>query len=384
MALLLGRTNNRASFQLEACPGRDLLVPAPLQDLYHLARDTPNPTTHLAFLTEAYKNVFTYFTEFATVEEYEGFSSDIVRELDCIANHMNKMARRSGVTQIVGNSSLIVGSILSFLGVWLAPTTAGLSMSLTYYGTCVGAAGAATNAATPLLEEYFKDRDRTAFAEKLRILLSNCDLMMGFAKDYQIAITSAVQFNGTELGRVFRQFINDSHLYTDLSLQDVLNRLAIVGRSGYGYYGVYKKVNQVRNLHEVRRTIQVIKQCQFKLFLDQINTAQNLQQFQSLSQQAINHSRLMAGPGYAIPQFLTDYLNVGDLELVAGGSNAALGLSGLMSGVGVIFGIKGVYDASVKVRKGSGRGEHLRIRLRRVEEINRRSVEVYREVVRRA
>uniref|UniRef100_A0A8C2QI96 Apolipoprotein L3 n=1 Tax=Cricetulus griseus TaxID=10029 RepID=A0A8C2QI96_CRIGR len=74
-------------------------------------------------------------------------------ELHDLADKVDKVHRDCTITQVVASSTSAVSSILTILGIALAPVTAGVSLGLSATGLGLGAAAAVTSVSTSIVEK---------------------------------------------------------------------------------------------------------------------------------------------------------------------------------------------------------------------------------------
>ncbi|XP_027259712.1 apolipoprotein L2-like isoform X3 [Cricetulus griseus] len=76
-----------------------------------------------------------------------------IRKLHDLADKVDKVHRDCTITQVVASSTSAVSSILTILGIALAPVTAGVSLGLSATGLGLGAAAAVTSVSTSIVEK---------------------------------------------------------------------------------------------------------------------------------------------------------------------------------------------------------------------------------------
>ncbi|MEQ2167243.1 hypothetical protein GOODEAATRI_002047, partial [Goodea atripinnis] len=86
-----------------------------------------------------------------------GELKDLISELLCIANNLDKVSKGTKIAGITGGASSVAGGVAAAAGVILAPFTAGASLALTVVGAGVAAAGGVTGASAAIANKEFKD-----------------------------------------------------------------------------------------------------------------------------------------------------------------------------------------------------------------------------------
>ncbi|XP_062901228.1 uncharacterized protein LOC134345025 [Mobula hypostoma] len=87
--------------------------------------------------------------------KWERRMSSHIRELQEIANGIDRYHKGATIANVTGSSAGAVGGVLTLAGIIAAPFTAGVSLVLTAVGASIGGAGAATNL-TAGITEYVK------------------------------------------------------------------------------------------------------------------------------------------------------------------------------------------------------------------------------------
>ncbi|XP_006878079.1 PREDICTED: apolipoprotein L3-like [Chrysochloris asiatica] len=93
------------------------------------------------------------------VKEFPGMKSELeecIRKLHVLAKHVGKVHKDCTISNIVVESTNIVSGVLFFLGLFLAPVSAGFSMGLSAAGIGLGAVANVTGITTTIVDESSK------------------------------------------------------------------------------------------------------------------------------------------------------------------------------------------------------------------------------------
>ncbi|XP_072898125.1 apolipoprotein L3-like isoform X2 [Hemitrygon akajei] len=91
-----------------------------------------------------------------------------IRELQEIANGIDRYHKGATIANVTGSSAGAVGGVLTLAGIIAAPFTAGVSLVLTAVGASIGGAGAATNLTAGITEYAKRSKEQKKVDEIIR------------------------------------------------------------------------------------------------------------------------------------------------------------------------------------------------------------------------
>ncbi|XP_047222417.1 uncharacterized protein LOC124868838 isoform X1 [Girardinichthys multiradiatus] len=97
-----------------------------------------------------------------------GELKDLISELLCIANNLDKVSKGTKIAGITGGASSVAGGVAAAAGVILAPFTAGASLALTVVGAGVAAAGGVTGASAAIANKANLNQDNKKINKTLQ------------------------------------------------------------------------------------------------------------------------------------------------------------------------------------------------------------------------
>ncbi|XP_058863718.1 apolipoprotein L5-like [Acipenser ruthenus] len=95
---------------------------------------------------------------------------ELLRELNGIADGLDKVDRDCTIAKTAGSSAGVVGGVLTIVGIGLAPVTFGASLGLSIAGAVTAVAGGATNVGTQIVKCVSDGKDNNRVNEIVKII----------------------------------------------------------------------------------------------------------------------------------------------------------------------------------------------------------------------
>ncbi|KAJ7363668.1 hypothetical protein OS493_009830 [Desmophyllum pertusum] len=322
-----------------------IIVPKDAWDDYELMLDETNPLTKAEFwktLVDKYLCVIIGYS----IGEYEAGVKKAVETIRESANHLDEVAKDTGITNTVGGGASVVGGGMALAGLIFAPFTGGLSLGLTVAGGITGTAGAVTSLTGSIINTVWENKDakktREASAPLFRATLS----LQGLISEYQNELQKAAEFLSTPAGQ--KVAIDAGNLLRRLNDG---RKIAMQGKAVVQVAATslkhYKKAQKIKSL---------VKFIKFDFY--RLTKA--------------THALNAAAPAIKIPL-------VGK-TLVAAGSTTAKVISSSMAILGIGFGVWDIVDGAKKIENGSELAKEFRKSAREFQEESQKLIKSYEEL----
>ncbi|KAJ7363667.1 apolipoprotein [Desmophyllum pertusum] len=288
-----------------------IIVPEDAWDDYELMLDDPDPLTRAEFGKPC-------------IGEYEAGVKKAVETIRESADHLDKVAKDTGITNTVGGSASVAAGGMALAGLALAPSTAGLSLYLTVVGSITGTAGAVTSLTGSIVNTVWEYKDanktREASAPLFRATLS----LQGLISEYQNELQKAAEFLSTPVGhKVAIDAGNNVKLLN--------NGRKIVWQGKKAVQVAAKTLKHYKKAQKIKSLVEFVTKDFYKL-------------------KETRHALKAAAPSFKI----------GRTTLVAARSVTAQVISGSMAVLGIGFGVWDIKNGAKKIQNGSELAEEFR------------------------
>lgn len=239
---------------------------------------------------EAFKEIYGFY-----LKDYLQYRSNLAASCRSIASHVEKVVHDTGIAKTAGGGIGVAAGASALAGLFLAPFTAGASLTLTAGGIAGGVAAAATS----LTADIVRNKNLSDDEEKLKKVLKQIEAEENIVGELISSI-------GNDLKKL-------RELLADPEVLDMVLEVS-KGIKKVGYDVIYQGVN-------VFRTVKAI------------NFARNVAQFIQADFYALSGiAQGMAAPGIGGARIF-------GRALIAAGSTTAKVFSGIMGAAGIGFGI---------------------------------------------
>ena len=129
-------------------------VPKDMIEDFKFMEENKNPLLEASFYRTVYNNYFWAVCGFTSIHELKRDAENALKVMREAATQLDDVAFDTGIAGTVGGAAGITGSVLSLVGLVLAPFSGGASLALTAAGAAFGVAG---GGATSLIGDLIND-----------------------------------------------------------------------------------------------------------------------------------------------------------------------------------------------------------------------------------
>jgi len=309
-------------------------VPKDLLEDFKFMEENKNPLLEASFYRTVYNNYFWAVCGFTSIHALKRDAENALKVMREAGTQLDDVAFDTGIAGTVGGAAGITGSVLSLVGLVLAPFSGGASLGLTVAGAAVGVAGGATSLTGDLINASWEKSEAAKYREEFTEVRGGLLRLQGFLNTYIEKLKAADRFLKTDEGETLaRDAFDVADAYTAAEIA------ANVGKVGWN---LYKFGNVIVKTVDIAKTIKAAKDTVTFLQADYYV-------LKGLKEGAALHH---ASPGLKLP-FVSK-------ALVKAGTTTASALTVVFNVVGIAFGIWEVVDSADAIKNGSDLADEFR------------------------
>lgn len=320
-------------------------IPESAWDDFKLVQANPSPLNKAQF----WKNLADNYLEVIigySIGDYEDKIRKALKIMDECSSHLDAVTKNTGIAKTVGGSASIVGGVMCLAGIGLAPITVGASLSLTFAGVAMGAAGGVTSLTSYFVSLHWDKSEAMKIKKATAPLFRATFSLHGFLKECSNLLKEAKEYLKKPEG--------EAEAKDAFTAAEVVKAGGKVAMKALNIGGVV-----CRGVKHARQTRQI------KELVDFLQA-----DYYVLKEARIGLATQTAAPG----------LKVAGKTIVAAGTTSAKVLSGSLAGFAIAFGIWDVVEGAQKIKNGSELAQEFRKSSKTLKEESAMLTEFYKDL----